>query len=156
MDYNRATRHFKKAVKLDPNLEVYFAQSKFKREKGLSDKQKKEIEKNIANLSSNNEEQLIENLRESIDNNEEELKSKILHLNHLLYRKIALLEYLGDYYGEYKGKEKFTDIEYSLELKEKFNKRREEIIKYIKRLSDYYLDKRDTSIRPANNKTLYQ
>jgi hypothetical protein len=61
-DYNRATRQFKKAVKLDPNLEVYFAQSKFQREKGLSTKQ----EKNIANVSSNNEKQLIENLIESI------------------------------------------------------------------------------------------
>jgi len=143
-DYNRATRHFKKAVKLDPSLEVYFAQSKFKRDKGLSPKQNEEIEKNIANISSNNEEKIIENLIESI-NNGQELESKILHLNHLLYRKIASLEYLGDYSieGEYKGKEESTDIEYNPKQKEVFDETREKIIKYTKKLSNFYLDKRD-------------
>lgn len=144
-DYNRATRHFKKAVKIDPNLEVYFAQSKFKREKGLSAKQEEEIEKNIANISSDNEEKIIESLIESI-NNGQELESKILHLNHLLYRKIASLEYLGDYSieGEYKGKEKFTSIEYNSKQKEVFDETREKIIKYTKKLSSFYfLDKRD-------------
>ena len=135
-DYNRATRHFKKAVKLDPNLEVYFSQSKFKREKGLSDKQKKEIEKNIANLSSNNEEQLIKNLIESIKN-KDELESKIRHLNHLLYKKIDLS--LFNWFEE-------TNLITSypkLNFKQTFIDIRKQIIQYTKELSDFYLKEKD-------------
>ncbi len=135
-DYNRATRHFKKAVKLDPNLEVYFSHSKFKRE-NLSKKQNKAIEKNIANLSSNNEEQLIENLIESINKDEDELESKILHLNHLLYRKIDLSLFS---WSEEKNLIRSCT---KLNFKQTFIKTREEIIKYTKKLSDFYLEKRD-------------
>jgi len=142
-DYNRATRQFKKAVKLDSNLEVYFAQSKFQRKKGLSEKQKKEIEKNIANVSSTNEEQLIKNLRESIEK-EEELESNILHLNHQLYKNISLLEYMGDSVSiEYKGEKKFTNVEIDIELKEEFNRIKDDIIKYTKKLSYFYSEKKD-------------
>ena len=142
-DYNRATGQFKKAVKLDSNLEVYFAQSKFQRKKGLSEKQKKEIEKNIANVSSTNEEQLIKNLRESIEK-EEELESNILHLNHQLYKNISLLEYMADSVSiEYKGEKKFTNVEINIELKEEFNRIKDDIIKYTKKLSYFYSEKKD-------------
>jgi hypothetical protein len=134
-DYNRATRHFKKAVKLDPSLEVYFAQSKFQRKKGLSEKQKKEVEKNIANLSSNNEEQLIKNLKESIEN-KEELELKILKLNHLLYKKIDLSSFKWSV-------KNLVERVTKLDFKQIFIDTKIDIIKYTKELSDFYLEKKD-------------
>jgi len=112
-DYNRATRQFKKAVKLDSSLEVHFANSKFQRE-NLTVEEKSKIEEEVFEISMEKEdsdETIIQFLKDSLVDENNINESQLLHLNHLLYKK------------------------------EEENK--DDIIEYTKKLSNYYLKEND-------------
>jgi len=112
-DYNRATRQFKKAIKLDLSLEVHFANSKFQR-KNLTSEKKSKIEEEVFEISLDKEDSdeiIIQFLKDSLIDENTIKESQLLHLNHLLY----------------KDEKKYKD----------------DIIKYTKELSDYYFEHKD-------------